>query len=432
VKFGIFHKVFIYTAVFLFVVIGIAVALFYQQFAAFYRMQQIRELRLNYQNLYEDLRGADRDQMLVIAQRFADGNQSFVFQILDEGENIVFLSRNMQGADGRSRLRLTTDGFTIVAQNPQTQIEERGFFSRLALALFAILGVTIILAAIFAKLMVDPIKRLLDDTRKMSQLLPIEPPPRRNDEFGELSHDVHRMYAKLKDTIEALEDENLKRKYFFSAASHELKTPIAAARVLLEGMAANVGDYKNHPKYLVECIKLMDAQSKTIYEILEIVKLSEQYEPKMQTINLKDFLEDISVVGGRVSINVAKNETCTADPLLLKKAVSNVLLNAVQNAPEGGEVEVFSKKTDSGVNLYVKNAGRIDEKILPKLFDPFFRADKARNRKDERTGLGLTIVKKSLELMQIQFRLENTDDSVVFTIELPHAKRALGTVDIRR
>ena len=65
------------------------------------------------------------------------------------------------------------------------------------------------------------------------------------------------------------------QRLFFSAASHELKTPIAATEALIEGMIANIGDYRNHPKYLRECLKNLDAQNLLVSEILELVKFSD-------------------------------------------------------------------------------------------------------------------------------------------------------------
>ena len=69
----------------------------------------------------------------------------------------------------------------------------------------------------------------------------------------------------------------------------------------------------------------------------------------------------------------------------------------------------------------MNTGARIDDEILPKLFDPFYRVDKARSRKGGRSGLGLTIVKKTLEAMDIAFALENTTDGVLFWMDLPRA-----------
>jgi len=252
------------------------------------------------------------------------------------------------------------------------------------------------------------------------------------------------MYAKLKDTIIELGEENTRRKemeesqrYFFSAASHELKTPIAAARVMMEGMMADIGDYINHPKYLNECIKLMDEQSKTIYEILDIVNLDGHFEPQPQNVDINEIVleqlhkyKPMSLANGQnVICDIHENVSCYADPRLLKKALSNVLLNAIQNTPQDGKIHIFTEisnegiqqfteNTYEGIRLCVVNTGHIDEELLPRLFDPFFRMDKARNRKNGQTGLGLTIVKKTLDLMEMEFGLENTEDSVLFWMAL--------------
>ena len=447
-RFGIFLKVFVYTTLFLVAVIAITLGLFYQQFAAFYNAQQMQQLRTNYQGLYENLRetGWDREQMLAIAQQFADTNQTFIFRIQDEGETPLFLThnRNAQGGyDGTTRMLFSLGDYTLVAENTAPTLRDGDFLVTAAFALGAIMAVALAGAAFFARQMTVPIKGLVADTEKMAALLPIEPVGERNnknDEIGDLSRDVHNMYAKLKDTITALGEENTRRKameesqkYFFSAASHELKTPIAAARVMMEGMMADIGDYKNHPKYLGECIKLMDEQSKTIYEILDIVNLDGHFEPQPQKVDVHTVVmaelqkyTPMSLANGQsIACSVPEGVYCHADLPLLKKVLSNVLLNAIQNTPSGDSIHIYTEVLDEGVRrftendwggtrLCVANTGHIDEALLPRLFEPFYRMDKARGRKHGQTGLGLTIVKKALDLMEMPFGLENTEDSVLF------------------
>jgi len=97
-------------------------------------------------------------------------------------------------------------------------------------------------------------------------------------------------------------------------------------------------------------------------------------------------------------------------------------LNAVQNTHGGEKVRILSEPSDDKIRLCILNTGaRIDSEVLPKLFDPFYRVDKARSRKDGRSGLGLTIVRKTLESMKIDFALENTPDGVLFWMNLPKA-----------
>jgi two-component system sensor histidine kinase VanS len=208
-----------------------------------------------------------------------------------------------------------------------------------------------------------------------------------------------------------------------------LKTPIAAASVLLEGMIANVGDYKDHPKYLRECVKMMDAQSETVSGILEIAGLDDGRFvsiPKKLDIGLTvaEIAPDFHILseanGQRIVTDIPDGQICFADPGMLKKVLSNVILNAVQNTPEGGEIRIWSESIRGKFRLYVLNTGaRIDDEALPKLFDPFYRADKARSRKSGRSGLGLTIARKTLEAMEADFALENTVEGVMFWVELP-------------
>jgi two-component system sensor histidine kinase VanS len=126
--------------------------------------------------------------------------------------------------------------------------------------------------------------------------------------------------------------------------------------------------------------------------------------------------------GKHIDMDIPNGQTCLADPKMLKKALSNIILNAVQNTPKDGAIRIWSEPSGDHYRLCVLNTGTgIDDKVLPKLFDPFYRADNARSRKCGRSGLGLTIVRKTLEAMGAPFALENAPDGVLFWMDLPKA-----------
>jgi signal transduction histidine kinase len=211
------------------------------------------------------------------------------------------------------------------------------------------LAACVIGSLIFARQITKPIQTLADTANRMANLEDVPPLPARGDELGLLARDIHFMYDKLKETISRLEDEILRereleetQRYFFSAASHELKTPIAAMSVLLEGMLENVGDYKNHPKYLRECMRMMDVQGKIISEILEIVSLNngriisspEKLDLGAAVAGLLPEFQTLSMANGsRIIADIPDGQVCLADLHMLQKALSNIILNAVQNTP---------------------------------------------------------------------------------------------------
>jgi len=306
-----------------------------------------------------------------------------------------------------------------------------------AMALLILLIASIIGAALFAGRIAKPIKKIAVDTKRMSELEYVSPPVERHDEIGQLAGDVYKMYEKLKLTIQQLEDEVEREKemeenqrYFFSAASHELKTPIAATCALLEGMPENVIEVSEYPGYLRECMKMMIEQNKLIFEILEIVQLSDnRIAGKIETVNVKKTIMDrlptyqtlADAKGQKMLVDIPDDLFCTLDIKLFSMALTNIIMNAVQNTPEQGEIRIFTEKKEGDTTrLSVLNTNaHIANEFLAKVFEPFYREDKARSRSQGRSGLGLTIVKKALGLLKINFALENTEDGVLFWIELP-------------
>ncbi len=438
---GIFAKVFTYTILSVVLLVAVTAALFSQQFLAFYRTIQIREISASYRPLTEQLQNSNDGEIPELARRFSERNQSFVFTIVDGDGGLLYATptANTSGSF-RGDFFLVVHrgkGFEIIAQS-KTGLEsfDRDLRIRASVVLGMVLVFCLVCALVFARKMTKPIQLLVGNVGRMANLEEVPPPLERKDELGKLAHDVYTMYDKLKETIARLESEILReremeenQRYFFSAASHELKTPIAATSVLLEGMLQNIGDYKDHSKYLRECLKMMDTQSKLISEILEMVSLSDgRMVPVPEEVNIRQLVSDMlpeyqtlaSAGGLKMALNIPEGQCCHADPHMLRKALSSVLLNAVQNTPQGGEVRIWSEFTPAGYRLCLYNSGaKIDSAVLPKLFDPFYRVDQARSRKTGRSGLGLAIVAKTLEAMNLTFSIENTPDGVLFWIQLP-------------
>ncbi|MCL2619276.1 MAG: HAMP domain-containing histidine kinase, partial [Defluviitaleaceae bacterium] len=373
---------------------------------------------------------------VAIARDFSERNQSYSFVLHDPRGRVVFASVNIPDIMGHVEryniLLAVGNGFMLSASVPTfggdylSQLVDTVLVGALALT-----AICIAATVVFARQMTRPIKKLVEDAQRMARLEAVEAPQARKDELGTLSFIVHDMYGKLKDTIADLEEQKEAQRYFFAAASHELKTPIAATNAILQGMLDNIGDYRDHPKYLWECLKMTAEQNKILSEILEIVKLADgKIQPRPEAVNLHALAEEIIPRYHALTekkelawdVNVPAELACTADRVMLERVLSNVVINAVQNTPERGVIRIFTETEGADVQLNVLNEGaHIAEEILPKLFDPFFRADTARTQVG-RSGLGLTIVAKTLECMKLPFALENTPAGVLFTVTLPAAE----------
>lgn len=303
------------------------------------------------------------------------------------------------------------------------------FVTKTIIALVILLSASVLAAALFARSMANPIKKLAADTTKMSKLEFVPAPATRRDEIGQLSNDVYKMYETLKLEIKREKELEENQRYFFSAVSHELKTPIAAAGSILEGMLANVVKPPEYPEYLKKCLNLMNLQKTLVSEILEIIRLDDKkIDPKLEAVNLNSVIQSVLSVHQTladtkmqtITVCVSDTLTCILDQNLFSRALSNILINAVQNTPEQGQIRIWCKeKNDQTVRLHILNSNaHVDEKFMPKLYEPFYRVDKARSRSQNRSGLGLTIVKKSLDCMKIPFAIENNGDDVVFWMDL--------------
>jgi Signal transduction histidine kinase len=457
-RLGIFGKVFLYTLSFLLMVIGLTVLLFARQIELVFEEGKKQVVMESIKPLVELLAGKSESEIRSVAEAFHRQNIGIRFYIrrsdgkilyetpvlrdLPEGfdipqQDVPRLDHRMengaaaQPASAYFAFRLS-DEFSLHVFNQKLGQPDwnHPLVEKFAVALLVLLMISVLISYVFAHGMTKPILTLVRLTEIMTRLEHVPKPKVKNDEIGLLAKHVYQMYSALKSEIERVREIEENQRHFFTAASHELKTPVASAMVLLQGMMDNIGDYKDHPKYLRKCMEKMEAQCMIIEEMLEIVRLSDgNAELHAETVNIRSVVESIlsslqpliDAKGLHITVSLPESLICRTDRRLIGISLSNVIMNAVQNTPENQRIKIWHEVGQKqGIRLCVLNTGAyIAEDELPKLFEPFYRVDKARSRSQGRSGLGLAIVDKSLRRMDAAFSLENTPEGVLFWMELP-------------
>ncbi|MGG2467542.1 sensor histidine kinase [Paraclostridium bifermentans] len=230
----------------------------------------------------------------------------------------------------------------------------------------------------------------------------------------------------LIDIIESERMQEAKRKEFIATISHELKTPITIISGQLEGMIYNIGKYKDRDTYLQKSYDSTQELKTLVEEMIQVSKfeiLEKKSESKefdlnslinklikrqMYLIEEKELKLDVKYQG-KIFIN--------ADEERIAKAINNLINNAIKYSPENADLLIRLYKKENAI-LEIENTGiTIDEKHKDKLFKPFYRVEKSRNRKTGGSGLGLYIVSQILREHGFKYNIKNGKNSVIFIIE---------------
>jgi signal transduction histidine kinase len=240
----------------------------------------------------------------------------------------------------------------------------------------------------------------------------------RRDEIGDLSRSFDRMAERIETLL------NAERRLLLDV-SHELRTPLARLRFAVE-LARTSTDRE---KALARIRKDVDRLAALVDELLQLTRLEgDPSSVKPVPIALHDLLasvvEDCSLEAQMqrctLALKADRPASVQGERELLRRAVENVLRNAIRHAPEGTAVEIrLALQTDT-ITIEVRDHGPgVPEASLEDIFEPFYRLGTDRDRSSGGVGLGLSIARRAVQLHEGKLSARNADPGLVVTIELP-------------
>ena len=249
-------------------------------------------------------------------------------------------------------------------------------------------------------------------------------------EINVIADTTMKMSKNVKDYLNQIEKERMIRQEFFSNASHELKTPVTALNAILENMILGIGKYKDRDRCLLECKEITGQLSFMIKEILDTSRLDFiQEKQDAETFELSERLPAIcepyqliaKAKGLDFSFSIQGKCPVHTSKKGLEKILSNLLSNAVSYTKPGCKITVLL----TARQIKIENeCTPIPPDKLAHVFEPFYRPDFARDRKDGGNGLGLYIVDTLSKALGLPYQFVATEDppGMCFTLSLKRSE----------
>lgn len=255
---------------------------------------------------------------------------------------------------------------------------------------------------------------------QLGERLHIENP---DDELGHLGVAFNETLARLEKSFEQL-------RRFTADASHELRTPLTAIRSVGEVALQSAGDATHYRDIIGSMLEEVNRLTRLVESLLTMSKADAgKIQLQHATVGVLELAKESAallevlaeeksqtiIVHGDPSLSV------WADRLILRQALINLIDNAVKYSPSGGSVEVIVQATGKDVLIQVQDSGPgISAEHAEKVFQRFYRVDRARTRAEGGTGLGLAIVKWAVSVNGGSVELNRgSGPGCTFTICLP-------------
>lgn len=267
------------------------------------------------------------------------------------------------------------------------------------------------------------------------------------DEIGQLGQSINYLSGELDRVITELNIKNKKleediekerkidemRKEFISSVSHELRTPLAVIQGYAEGLTSNVTESEEDRRFYCDVImNETDKMNKLVKDLLNLSQIESGYFQIEKTeFNLTSLIEYVlnkykAVFDEKnieIEFDLGENDIAYGDMVRIEQILTNYINNAINHIDGDRVIKVDKMIKNDKIRVYVFNTGKhIAEESLEKLWNSFYKVDKARTRAYGGYGLGLSIVKAIQDLHNNSYGVENSEGGVTFWFEVDKAQ----------
>ncbi len=256
------------------------------------------------------------------------------------------------------------------------------------------------------------------------------------DDIGQLSQTIN-------DMLDRLSQAFLKVTQFSADASHELRTPLTILRGEVEIGLRGDRSAAEYRDILVSNLEEIERMSKIVSDLLLLSRSDMGQEVlSRESVDLQEVVQELinqlAMLAEQKKITLTGDiqpvSLVSGDKLRLRQMAANLIANAIRYTSESGRVNVRLEAVAEGVKLVIEDTGiGIPEADLPRIFDRFYRVDKARSREEGGSGLGLSIVKWIVDAHHGDITVESVvDEGTTFTVVLPFSDLATVEDEIKK
>ena len=433
---GLFTKIFIYTfSIFSVLVICLHLAIYFL-FPSTYLSHRQETIGQKATAIAQSLEGKDRqsiEQVLDLYSQTSDIKGAVKGEMTGDklevkGNLPLDTDRQTTSLFIEEREVTTQDGSTMTLQflasmDLQKEAEQISL-QFLPYTLLTSFLISLLVAYIYARTIVAPILEIKRVTRRMMELdAQVRLRVDSKDEIGDLKEQINSLYQYLLTVIADLHEKNeailqleKMKVEFLRGASHELKTPLASLKILIENMKENIGRYKDRDHYLGVALGIVDDLSHHVLQILSLSSVQELREEK-ENIDLlqmtQALVEDYALLAKERKLQIdigLPHQQAYINPSVMKLILSNLISNAIKHSTPGGLVRIGEREG----KLYIENSCSPEEQ--EKLAQSF---SENASRKAKGSGMGLFVVKSLLEHEKLPYHFEMQDDRLTFFMSYP-------------
>ncbi|MFA5555052.1 MAG: ATP-binding protein [Phycisphaerae bacterium] len=287
----------------------------------------------------------------------------------------------------------------------QVQVQLKEFYTAVIFGSVMVICIALIISYFLARSISSPIRQMkyiaqCIEQGDFSQKADIKS----SDEMSDLASALNKMASELKAKIERLRHMDTVRTDFVANVSHELKTPLTSIQGFIETLEDGAIDDKDNAKRFIEIIKKHAQRlGNIIADLLRLSELESGSEMEMARFDMKDLINEI-VMGFGHAVSAKQQRLMTEIPDddfhivgnrdRLEQVFVNLIDNSIKYTKQGGTIKVKLALTDGSVAATVEDNGiGIPQNDVERVFERFYRVDKARSRAVGGTGLGLSIAK---------------------------------------